>query len=721
MAVALNDDVLDPLGINFTQYKDLPHPDLTCDSRVSHLPVTVPGQNNIPAFNKLFNCKLSSTHLGNKCGWCKGKHKGHDISSHSLFMVGDHLLPPVCGADGDCVPVSRVDAASFDHIQLLLEAQRNAGFDPAPGSILAVGLTHYLAAVGGDLFWSEFDKFVKYASREFKFQVMPFFMPFSKSLPETYRVRMHHGISALRARYLGNFRGAYDWRYALWTPLSEYFKSKDVDKVNYVMPPVILNNSNCNKIVVQCPNRAWVGIEESFAEQIPVTVENEFFPLLIKKVQEVCPLKTNFKAPSDEILSQGQEKTPPLEDNFDKDTPTVHLFGASIIGEVAELTCDIAKDLSVNIKNCCQGGKNNFADKDCIPVRNNDSDVLVIMDLGNDMMKKEAHRKYDSTFHYTRPKLLDDDGVNDLVAELQSRVKNIRKIYDGKIAIIGPLPRLLTQCCKNKAHHFPSTTLFSSNLQYAFLLNKFLAIHKGLELKNVFFVPYDHIFGNIFNEFDLRDGVHLVDENKSKLAEFLANITTFKVPTQKFTHSMKPSFSTWVDGIQIGAKKLFKSSTTKKSGAAERRPPACDTSQIPKTTDQPDPSNSMETEENAATNSPAKQPANPPNPTTSTPKKSSASARELLDRLKRLRQGHSNTLEDFDDAADAAQVLKESKQLELEKTADDTVDLGSDNDDGSVGDGMEEGELDGVASSDDGEKDGGDNNDQIIAGVIATQ
>ena len=94
------------------------------DPRVSYLPIFNPGKMNQSAFRFLKNSKVSSSWVGNKCGGCKGDNLGHSISDQNVVLVGDQYLPPVIGGAGDCVPVGRIESASFEHVKMFLTAQK---------------------------------------------------------------------------------------------------------------------------------------------------------------------------------------------------------------------------------------------------------------------------------------------------------------------------------------------------------------------------------------------------------------------------------------------------------------------------------------------------------------------------------------------------------------------------------------------------------------------
>ena len=179
------------------------------------LPLYNPGKMNLPAFAPLKDCSLSSSWVADKCGGCAGDERGHSLEACQVIMVGDHFLPPVVGGQGECVPVGRVDSATFEHIKVFLGAQKESGFSMQPNSIILLSLTHYACVVGGDTYWNEFDAFCKWATREFRATTVPFFVPFPSGLSQTYLSRLHHAMTAARARYMGDFKGGVDWCYTL--------------------------------------------------------------------------------------------------------------------------------------------------------------------------------------------------------------------------------------------------------------------------------------------------------------------------------------------------------------------------------------------------------------------------------------------------------------------------------------------------------------------------
>ena len=306
------------------------------------------------------------------------------------------------------------------------------------------------------------------------------------------------------------------------------------------------------------------------------------------------------------------------------------------------------------------------------------------------MFKKESHRKANDTFHYIAPKLLDDQGVNDMVAKIGCLVQKIRKVFDGRIVLIGPLPRMIAQCCQNKAHQFQSNPLFNTNLQYAFLLNKFLAVHYGMNLSNFDFVTYDMIFGNIFNEMDLKDGVHLTKEKNIIFAEYIARIPAIQVKKSKHTFNPNPSFLTWVEGIKMGAKNLFskKAATKKTAGAAEQQPErvqASDSSPLLRQAPQKAPENAMETDQTPGTSGQSKAASQ-----ISKAKKAAAGA------VNRLRQAFQKPAEQEQDLPEYSEITSDETEAAAQRAAEiaRSAEGGEMEEDAQSVESSEEGEVD---------------------------
>ena len=179
------------------------------------------------------------------------------------------------------------------------------------GAVVSAIQKNYLCVVGSDQFWRDFAGFAREIGPAFKCTLMPFFMPHPAKIPDAYLVRLHQGQTTLRARWLGDFVGGTDWRFALWEPLTDFFIQKGTDKKDFVNTTAIIANQSSKKIVIECPKKAWAGVASDFCPMIPADIEKDFIPLLLKKIQKAKPLNIKFEAPNDDNLNLGFDRAPP--------------------------------------------------------------------------------------------------------------------------------------------------------------------------------------------------------------------------------------------------------------------------------------------------------------------------------------------------------------------------------------------------------------------------
>ena len=432
-----------------------------------------------------------------------------------------------------------------------------------PNSIILLSLTHYACVVGGDTYWNEFDTFCKWATREFRATTVPFFVPFPTGLSQTYLSRLHHAMTAARARYMGDFKGGVDWRYTIWQPLTNYMGCHSAEKEKIACGPVVLGISG--RVVIECPGKAWMGCPGDFSKTLPSVVEQAFFSELLTKLEADKPHRINFKRPSEEALTAGFElKAPPSVSDL-SNCPTVHLYGTSILKEAAESVEYSANKDNKKVVNHCREDSNDMrvvVRERNIPILAHKQDCVVLAFMGNELFKMDNHKKFHKTFHYTNPKALNDQDVHKLVDLTGDLVKTIKKKFDGSIYVIGPMPRMIEKCCKTPNHKVQLGPMFKSSLQYAFFLNKFLQVNPIFSDPKVHFVPYDVIFGVGFDESYLRDGVHLTADANAIFAQFIADIPSYKPKKVKATKNPKPSFFTWTENIQTSAKTIRSIKTT---------------------------------------------------------------------------------------------------------------------------------------------------------------
>ena len=552
MTLRLGNDDSNPLSTNYTS-DEIHHPKLNSDSRTNTLPVVIPGPTETdPNFSALRNFPISASFRGDKCGSCKLGGGEHSISESRVFLLGDHLLPPNVGGGGDCVPVGRVDRADFEHIKSFLIAQGRSGFKPAKGTVFAVSLSHHLMVVGNEMWWKHFDDFVWWAVSEFQVQVVPFFMPYPNTLALKYVLRMHQGHSELRGRYLGDFVGGYDWRYCLWKPLTDYLASGNAKKEHHELPPIILKKQG--NVVLECGNRVWMGLEGSCDKKVPTSYEQDFIPMILKNISESHPKLGFFTPPTPESLETGYNAGSNLEgDNFEGG-PTLYLYGSSIMRKAMPQIVRGANDKGYNVINGCRGSNiNTMLKPQNVPVQNHELDTMVLLYLGNVFIERTNFFEKNDMFHYKNPKYMTDAGINKVIDNLHNLLTRVKDTFDGRIVVLGPIPRLLEDCCDNTNHHFTKHPIFLDSLQYCFFYSRFMARHPKLNLDNVFFISYDTYLPR-FDEGYLKDGVHLKDKYSDNLATFICTLPKRDITKTPPTVNPNPSWYTWVEGVKNQAR-----------------------------------------------------------------------------------------------------------------------------------------------------------------------
>ena len=226
--------------------------------------------------------------------------------------------------------------------------------------------------------------------------------------------------------------------------------------------------------------------------------------------------------------------------------PTTYLFGTSILRESVDQIIELSNEIGTNVVDMCMGGGiDAMTHLSNLPTKAHPQDRIILLFMGNEMFVKSGQPKFsDGKYHMEHPKYLDDNGINRLINHLQTIVTRIRKCFDGDLFVIGPIPRALGSCCSKPAHRLPESPIFSTPLQYATLLNRFIAAHPQVQ-ESVFFVPADKIFETGFNKNSLRDMTHLKESKMIELAHFIVNLTSTTITRPAPLLGDKPSFTTW--------------------------------------------------------------------------------------------------------------------------------------------------------------------------------
>ena len=241
-----------------------------------------------------------------------------------------------------------------------------------------------------------------------------------------------------------------------------------------------------------------------------------------------------------------------VADPTSSDRPTMYLYGNSILREAGKYMDEheLCKthDLVLN----CKGGNVNVTlEEHPIPPLRHENDIVVLSFIGNLSLTYEKYGKPDEMWHYTQPRVLDDAAVNSLIDKIISTVATVRKTFKGTIKVIGPTPRLLSECCDDPSHLFSPPLPFNASphnpaIAYYAALNQFLVCHPKLAAMTAEIIPYQIIWLNKpgFDESCLKDNLHLGEEANKHLSTFLARLPQWRTKSYKLM-DLDSAFRTW--------------------------------------------------------------------------------------------------------------------------------------------------------------------------------
>ena len=531
-------------------------PPFESDPRYEKSPVVFPRDiQKYPDFVRVHNHKLNCTMKGKECLTCDVVGGVHVLSNVKLVLLGDQHLPAAAGAEGQCIPVIRVENGSFEAIKQTLWAQKTLGFKVAEGAVFAVSLTQYACMVSSDMFWHGFDDLARWIKERMHGELVPFIMPYSSGLSDQQLSRIQTILNDMRARFLGENQGKWDWRFSLWRPLYDFFESNLVTKRKVLVPPSKLKRLNGTYAVIESPQRAYQGVHSDFAKSYPPDLEKSFLPEILKEIEKGVPQKMRPVAPPPEFITKGFKREGAMIDQGPSDIPTMYLYGNSILRETGAFMVehDLATDYEIVIH--CKGMDIcDLLDEYPIPPVRNEKDILVMHFLGNLSIPRCKYGKWNETFHYENPVVHDDAGVSNLVDKVILAVAKAKKTFKGPIKVLGPLPRLLNECCEDESHRIKIPPPFNQapfcHIQaYYGALNHYMALHPKIDMYGSEFIPFQIIFrsdqGKPFLNNHLRDNVHLTDDGLKIFAEYVSGLTSKKPFKYKKMDIDSPSFRTW--------------------------------------------------------------------------------------------------------------------------------------------------------------------------------
>ena len=300
--------------------------------------------------------------------------------------------------------------------------------------------------------------------------------------------------------------------------------------------------------MLECGQEVWEGVRQDFSNRIPLKVEQDFLPLVFNELSLLTPPSFPLNLPLNDSLLGGLHRG----SLRGLDLPFTKGAGLFVMGTsmVSEMKCSLeraTRDLGFNVIISGKGGdffKNleyfNF------PQSNDPLDTLILSFLGNNSFKNLGHTFKNGTWHLEQPGFLNDKDINGLIDKIVSLIAKIRTKFQGRIKLLGPLPRSVKPCCHLPNHLLKPSLLFPSPVIYFLYLNQFLFSHPKLRFLNFEFIPFYQFFGkNIPHNFT-RDGVHLSTKEQNRLVGFFTQLPGRK-PVTPPAPTEELSFLAWVD------------------------------------------------------------------------------------------------------------------------------------------------------------------------------
>ena len=537
-------------------------PPIESDPRRKRAAIIFP--RDIPKYPDMFrihNLKLDMTWKGRDCFSCKHVSGSHTLINTKLVIIGDQYLPATVGSGTDCIPVLRIEDGTFEAVKQALWSQRNIGFRTVEGAVYAVSLQAFLCRAGSENFWNGFDDLDKWVRERMGGILAPFFMPYGL-LNDEMLSKMQQCLTVMRARYLGDLVSRPVWRYSLWQPLFKFFTEHAVIRRSVQTAVSMVTLPNGSKITVEGAQRSYQGILGDFKKEYPEEFELDFILKLLNHIENVAPPVMLPISPTLSALEKGFNREDDREPALLSDRPTLYLYGNSILKETGKMIDEQNLSITHKLVMNCKGGDIAAILRDHpVPAATHNQDLVILHFIGNISLNFAKFGKPDSNWHYLHPKILEDNEVAAIVDKIIDVVNLVRKTYKGKLKVVGPLPRLVGECCKDHDHRLTPPFPFTASpedpvISYYAALNQYLVCHPKLATIGAEIVPYQLIWMNKggFGERSLRDNLHLKDEALKIFADFIIQLTAWKEKSYKLM-DYDAAFRTWVALFYGWAKK----------------------------------------------------------------------------------------------------------------------------------------------------------------------
>ena len=478
---------------------------------------------------KHFNTKLptntvaSCSFKGNWCTICSVSNSGHKLHQHArVLILGDEYLFPYAGSNEECFLVMRIQGGSFKQFQALLAAQNCMHFGLKEGSIVVPCLLAHLFRVGYHAYWDEFISFKQWIKSTMKVDVALCIPPFPKGCSYKDLSAIRQLYARLQAGHFGDSGQKKNLLFSLWRPLARTATLCNVASMELAVQPIFVANIS-GGVHNPCVGKFLAGFRpvQEWQHGMPPPVERAFLNSLSWALQKL-------DLPGIIILDESAVEAG-LERHLGRNQPhkgrKIFLLGASNFELLAEVITERAIPLGVTVVPVCEAG--DFLDyflKNTGPQKmlktGTSRDILFVNCLGNTMLAKDAHYSDKKGFHYLHPNLLNNQEFYNTSYDFNNMLEIIDGLFKGRVVVMGPMPRALSDCCGQPAHWIRDEKDMVVDMEKytdAFSDHIFRA---GPMFSRMTYVNYRTYLGKPFIPAMITDGVHWSKATLKEIANY---------------------------------------------------------------------------------------------------------------------------------------------------------------------------------------------------------
>ena len=489
-----------------------------------HLPLDRHPQNKLPE-DTIATCSSK----GNSCKACSVTGNCHQLGDGArVVILGDEFFPALAGGNKDCMLVWRIQGASFAQMKALINTQLHMGLQLKPGSIFVTCLMTHLFRLGEAGYWIELQDFMDWSRRNFKIVVLPTLVVYKEGLPYKYLASIRRFYAKMQHKNFGSASVTKkDPLFGLWRPFFTTSEltckvppgapsgTKPLSKVDdFGAEPLIIKNGNKEPTYISCDGNFLLGAgsRDDWQGGMPQALEKIYLTELVKAIKDIHN-SPDLITPSKESIMTGLARLdtslPPAPSHKGRQ---IFILGASIMEALGDTLVDLAEPAGVTIVPLCERGDfmsfflKEKKDMTACLKTGRESDLLFISLNSNNMLKFSKKEKKDKIWHLTNPSLITDEEFDLQLADANRVLDAVHSVFLGRVIILGPMPRLLRDCCGTKTHHLRDERGKRVDmLQY---VDSFSSLcHRGLDIpENSIYVVYKEVFtGRKFNVSMLKD------------------------------------------------------------------------------------------------------------------------------------------------------------------------------------------------------------------------